>query len=328
MRYSINAHPLLIPRVRCVQFCLGFSAVVLLAILAAACSSGEGSGEATFPPTGKVRVVATTGILGDIVSTIGGVAVEVRTLVPPGADVHSFQSTPADSVAISRAMVVVSNGRGLDDFLGPLIESAMGSDAVHVVASEGLQLSWSSPVRSGDGIIVSGGHLHEDPHLWQNPLYVIHYVERIRTALIQADPGQAETFDANAADYIQKLRALDQEISGALRSVPQDRRRLVTFHDAFGHFAQRYGWNSSALAPHDGSEVTPGKIVSALKEIKGEGLPVVFVEPQFRSGIMDQAANDAGISVGIFYSDALDSTVPTYVDMMKFNVDNLVSNLR
>ena len=316
MRYRINIYRLLIPSARLGQTYL---AVALLAFVTAACT-----GEAKPLETSKVRVVATTGILADIVTAIGGVAVEVRTLVPPGADVHSFQSTPDDSVAISRAMVVVSNGRGLDDFLGPLIDAAIGSDAVHVIVSEGLQVPAHE---EGDGSN-NETSLDEDPHLWQNPLYVIHYVERVQDALIQVDPGQTDTFERNTADYVRKLRDLDLEISNALNSVPQDRRHLVTFHDAFGHFTQRYGWESSALAPHDGSGVTPGKLVSVLEEIKERGLPVVFVEPQFRSGVMDQAAKDAGIKVGVFYSDTLDSTVPTYVDMMKFNVDNLVTNLR
>ena len=134
-------------------------------------------------------------------------------------------------MAISTAKVVISNGLGLDDFLKPLINAAMASDAVHVVVSEELQLSQSSPVRGGEKIIVFGGHssLDEDPHLWQNPMYVVHYVSRIRTALVKADPGRAKTFQDNAAEYIEKLRKLDLEIASTLGTVPPERRHLVTF---------------------------------------------------------------------------------------------------
>ena len=326
MRLCINNLAVLIPRARLSASGLAPLVCGLLAAIMVACGSGA-SDEANSPAAGKLPVVATTGILADIVRNVGGDDVDVRTLVPPGADVHSFQSTPGDSVAISTAKVVISNGLGLDDFLKPLINAAMASDAVHVVVSEELQLSQSSPVRGGEKIIVFGGHssLDEDPHLWQNPMYVVHYVSRIRTALVKADPGRAKTFQDNAAEYIEKLRKLDLEIASTLGTVPPERRHLVTFHDAFGHFARRYGWRSLALAPHDG---TPAKLVSVLEEIRTGGLPAVFVEPQFKAGVMAQAAADAGIEVAVFYSDTIDSTVPSYLEMMKFNVHSLVDHLR
>ena len=297
------------------------------AVVATACG-GEATGELATRGDPKVRVVTTTAILADFTRNVGGDRVEVRSIVPPGADVHSFQSTPQDSVAISNAMVLVSNGLGLDDFLDPLIEGAGRSDATRVVAAKGLESKGAELLGEEEETDVESVHTKGDPHFWQNPLYSAHYVELIRDGLMMADPGSSQIYEDNAAAYIRKLFDLDKEISGALIAVPPQRRRLVTLHDAFGHFTERYGWDVSALAPHDSSDVTPGKVVTILEQIKNDGLPAVFVESQYGNGLLDQAADDMGIKVGIFYSDTLDTAVPTYLDMMRFNVRSLVEHLR
>ena len=201
----------------------------------------------------RLRVIATTAILADLVSHVGGNRLEVRALVPPGVDIHSFQTTPDDSKEISRAALIVSNGSGLDDFLEPVIRGAMSSQGVHVVASGGLD----SP----------------DPHFWQNPLFVVEYVESIRDALVGADPEGGPDYKSNAAQYIQQLYMLDREIDSTLAQIPEQRRHLVTFHDAFGHFTRRYGWKNSAFTAGDGAEVTPGTMVALMELIKVPGHP-------------------------------------------------------
>ena len=323
---SLNNRVLLIRRFAAgvALFGLGLS---VFAVVAVACR-GETAGEPATGGTHKVRVVTTTAILADFASNVGGGRVEVHSIVPPGGDVHSFQSTPQDSVAISNAKVLVSNGLGLDDFLDPLMESAGRSDATRVVAARGLEPDRGKSFEEEEESDLESAHARGDPHFWQNPLYSVYYVELIRDGLIQADPGSSHIYEDNAATYIRKLLDLDTEIGSALNAVPPQRRRLVTMHDAFGHFAERYGWDVSALAPHDGSDVTPGKVVTILEQIKNDGLPAVFVEPQFGNSLLDQAADDMGIKVGIFYSDTLNPTVPTYLDMMRFNVRSLVEHLR
>ena len=273
--------------------------------LGVACGSGTPSAPTPEAPS-RVRVVTTTAILADFVRSVGGDLVEVRPLVPPGADVHSFQSTPGDSIAISNAGLVVSNGLGLDAFLDSIIGSAAGSESVRVAAAAGM-----------DG---------DDPHLWLNPLYAAQYVERIRDGLIQADPENAREYEGNAASYIQELRELDEEIAQTLSGVPPARRHLVTFHDAFGHFAHRYGWKVSAFVPDDASDVTPGAVVAVTELLEKDGIPAMFIESQFQANVLTQTARDAGVAIGLIYSDAPDD-VPTYVEMMRFNAQSLLEHL-
>ena len=297
------------------------AAMVLLA--AAACTTETTRLSATSS-TSRVQVVTTTVILSDLVKNVGGDRVEVRSILPAGADIHSFQPGPQDSITISDAAVIISNGFGLDDMLGPTIKSAKRGDAVSVVATEGLEVKPLEVVEPDE----EDNFLEDDPHFWQSPLYVLHYVERIRDALVQADPDNAQVYQANAASYIQKLQELDLEIVQALSVIPPPRRHLVTFHDAFGYFAARYGWKVSAFVAHDASDVTPGAVAGIMKQLQEEDIPAVFTGPQFNSDIITQAARDAGVRVGVIYSGTLDSTAPTYIDMLRFNAGSLVEHLR
>ena len=287
-----------------------------------------------------VPVVVTTTLLADLVSNIGGDRVAVTTLVPVGADVHSFRTAPGDSVAISRAEVIVSNGAGLDDFLKSVLASAQRAETVDVVASQGLEAVPLEEVMfvSNDPTGVANGgeaqtqesgpdHGENDPHFWMDPQLTMRYVAQIRDGLSQADPDHSATYAANTEAYLQELRDLDSEIESTLAVIPAQRRHLVTFHDAYGYFARRYGLELTAFTPSDASDVTPGAIVKVLDQIKSEGIPYVFVEPQFRSQVVAQAARDAGIGVATI--NALPNRdYPTYLEMMRANANSLADHLK
>ncbi len=280
--------------------------MIIPLLLASACGSSQPAQSPNALP-----VVATTALIADFVRNVGGDLVEVKALVPPGAEVHSFQSTPADSVAISRAALVVSNGGELDGFLDPLIQGSLSKDAMHVVAAAPLLATGET-----------------DPHFWQNPLFTVVYVEAIRDGLIAADPENTAVYRANFESYKDELTRLDFDIASTLNTVDPARRRLITFHDAFGHFATRYGWEVTAFAAGDGGEVSPGRVVEILERVREQGLPAVFAEPQFRADVLENAAQEAGVEVGTIYSDVLDSEVTSYIDMMLFNAKSLARLLR
>ena len=301
--------------------------LILLALVASACS---GSPTAAPPVTvPKVQVIATTSILADFARNVGGTQVEVHSLIPPGTDVHSFRTTPQDSVAVGRAALIISNGFGLDDFLDPTLEAAKSTRAVHIVAAEGLQ---ASPIEKLDPVERENARdivIEEaDPHFWQNPLYAVHYVERIRDSLIRVDPTHSQVYQDNATSYVQLLRDLDREIIQTLSGVPSERRHLITFHDAFRHFAERYGWKVSAFVPDDASDVTPRAMVKILERIREDGVPAIFSEPQFGAAVLGRAAEDAGVRVGTIYSDTVGAEVSSYIDMMRYNATSLLENLR
>jgi ABC-type Zn uptake system ZnuABC Zn-binding protein ZnuA len=293
-------------------------------LLAVVCGGNEGppagptpiNRESSTSSGGRLEVVTTTTILADLARNVGGDRVTVRSLVPPGVDVETFQTTPKDSIAVSRAGVIVVNGLGLDASLEQVVEGARRTGAVLVVAAEGLGTGPGESAKSGD------------PHLWQDPLLAIHYVERIRDGLASADPENASIYQANSDAYVAELRQLDLEIAQTLAEVPPQHRRLVTFHDAFGYFAARYRWGSSALAPSDASQVTPATIAAIVERVRSDGIPAAFAEPQVGRAVMEQVARDAGVRVGTIYSDSLDDKVTTYVEMMRYNAKSLAEHLR
>lgn len=288
--------------------CLAGGGLAAALLLSVACGGEQP------PGPGLLQVITTTALLADMAKNVGGESVQVTSIVPTGVDVHSFQTSPADSVAISRASVIVTNGGGLDDFLEAVIKGAKNPDAVRAVASAGVPLE----VRGPDA----------DPHYWQDPGHAVTYAQQIRNALITADPANAEKYRENTETYVQVLTNLDDEIAEALDTVPVERRRLITFHDAFQYLAQRYGWTATALVANDASQVTPDALAGVVRLAKEQGIPAVFAEPQYRPGVLETAAEEAGIAIGTIYSDVLDTQVTSYVELMRFNAKSLVDNLK
>ena len=308
-----------------VKFCWSQPIVVYLASLSiltlvSACSSSKPTVQLEEAPIG---VVTTTALLADLVKNVGDNLVEVTALVPPGADVHSFQSTPDDNIAVSQASLLVSNGGGLDKFLEQVIKGSAEDDAVHIFAAESLMDSDFHEDEAHE----DGSH-EGNPHFWQNPIFAIQYAETIRDGLIKVDPDNSNTYHINFESYKDKLTELDFEIASTINTIDESRRHLITFHDAFGHFATRYGWRVTSLVGHDASQVSPGSVIEILEKVKARGVPAVFVEPQFSGGLLQQAAEDSGIEVGPIYSDVQDGEVSNYIDMMLFNAKSLARLLR
>ena len=175
------------------------------------------------------------------------------------------------------------------------------------------------------------GHGHDhgagDPHFWQDPRLVVHYVNRITNGLVQADPGNAATYLENAAAYIEELESLDAYIADTLASIPADHRVMVTFHDAFGYFGERYNMEVQAFVGGHGGDVSPDDIANVLELVEHKGLPAVFAETQFSDDALKQVAQDAGIPVGIIRS-LPDDEYPEYISMMRSNADQLAQFLR
>lgn len=299
------------------KLCLATVISVILVLASAGCVSLEGR---TAQPTGnKVKALATLSVLADMVREVGKERVEVGSLVPVGRDTHTFQPTPRDSLKIREADVIFFNGMGLEVPLEGVIKGAMRKGVPIVVLSDG------ALPQEGN----TGTDTEDNPHLWLDVRYAIHYVERIRDALATVDPKGAAEYEANARTYIGELRELDRYIERAISSIPPSRRKLVTFHDAFPYFAERYGLEIVGLVlKSPGREPSAREVAELAETIKSEGVSTVYTEPQFNAHILELIARDAGIRVSTLYSDALDENVPTYLVMMKYNVEKILEGLK
>jgi zinc/manganese transport system substrate-binding protein len=293
----------------------------LFALVLAACSAAV-----TLPAgAGTLRVVATFSILGDLVHNVGGSELDLRILVGPDADTHTFEPTPADGASLARAQVIFENGFGLERWLEPLAQ-ASDTRARRVVVTAGLQPG---------GISLGADRGAVDPHAWQDVAKTIKMIPLIRDALAQADPAHAAGYQANADRYIQALTELDGFIVAQAASLPSARRKLVTNHDALGYFAARYGFEivGTALSSisTEGGDPSAAQVAALAAEIKSAGVPVIFTENVENAKVIEQIADESGVIVGQpLYTDALGqpgTDGDTYLKMMRHNIAAIVGGL-
>jgi manganese/iron transport system substrate-binding protein len=298
---------------------LAFLAVAIgvASLAAAACG---GNGEEQVPAGSHVRVATSLDLFGDLIEQVGGDRVQVTALVPSGSDPHTYEPVPGQVADVTKADVVFVNGVGLEQTLQSLIESNVGAGVPVVVMSEGL-----TPLGAGE----EGEHGEGNPHFWLNVRYAMHYVERIRDALIQVDPAGETEYRAAADAYLAELEALDSDVAQAIDTIPAERRKLVTFHDAFPYFAERYGLEVVGFVIRSpGREPSAGEVADLVEEIRAEDVPAVFKEPQLRARVLELAADEAGVQVCTLYSGALDKEVDSYVKLIRHDADELVRCLR
>ena len=306
--------------------------VAALTLAVAACGGADPTATprpSIDAPPEPVRVITGSVIIADFARNVGGDAVSVESLIPSGGDAHTFRTTPSDGIKVSSADVILLNGSGLDDDLVGFVESSRRSGSILVEVSEGLT-PMDLVVRElgedgdeGEEEEEDDHHDGGDPHFWQNPIAAIFYVERIRDALVEADPARADSYRANADAYIQRLRDLDAEISETLAAVPAERRTLISFHDAFGYFGARYDFEVISFVGVHGGEPTPGDIAGVIHEVEDGGLPAIFGEPQFAQEALQSAASEAGIEIGAIRSATFDEVAPDYIAMMRANAEEI-----
>ncbi|MBY0611250.1 MAG: metal ABC transporter substrate-binding protein [Beijerinckiaceae bacterium] len=272
----------------------------------------------------RLPVVATFSILADLVRNVGGDAVEVTSLVPPGGDAHVYSPTPADARKLSEAKVVFVNGLLLEGWMERLIASS-GARAPVIVTTKGI-----TPIELREGR--KDAPLGPDPHAWQDIGNARVYVANIRDALAAADPARAATYQSNAANYLARLNALEGEVKAAIAGLPADRRRIITSHDAFGYFGKAYGF--SFIAPQGVSteaEASAKDVARIIRQIKTERIPAVFLENVTDPRLIKRIAAETGARIGgAIYSDALsDDKGPasTYIEMIRHNITQLTAAL-
>lgn len=273
---------------------------------------------------GPINVVASTGILADLVRQIGGERVEVRSLLPANADPHDFEPAPDDLVAVEDADLIVRHGLGLDTWLDRLLQSA-GGDAPVIVATEGVTTLSSTEEGFAEG----------DPHVWFDPTRVATMVGTIAGILTQLDPEGGTSYQARQTVYQQDLNALDRAIMAAVATIPPERRKLVTSHDALGYFADHFGLTIvGTVIPSLETTTEPSAKETAelIDLIKREGVPAIFAENTASPRLVDELAAQAGVKVvDDLYSDNLGkagSGADTYLAMMRTDTILIVEALR
>lgn len=279
-------------------------------------------------------VVVTFSVLGDLVRNVGGDYVTVTVLAGGGVDSHTFSPGAADAAALADARLVFENGLGFEPWLVDLYQ-ASGSHAALTVVTEGLPLiSADEPTTRGAGGGAQSGLQGYDPHVWHSAANAITMTQKIRDALVQADPANAAAYAANAEAYSARLRALDDWVMAQASALPAERRKLVTTHDTLAYFAQRYGFEVVGTvlpATTEGASPSAQDFAALVEAVRAAGVPAVFAENVSSDSLLNQIAAEAGVEVvATLYTDALGppgSGVETYIDMMRSNVTTITTAL-
>ena len=286
----------------------------------------------------RLRVVATTTIVGDVVARVGGDTIQLTVLLPPGADPHTYEPTPADLTAVAGAHVLFVNGLGLEGFLERTLRNV--GDVPVVSVSAGIQPRLLEE-HEHEGEEHEGeehgeeSHAHgeADPHVWLDVRNVLVWVENIRQALSALDPAHADRYAANAAAYRAELEALDAWVLEQVAQVPPQNRKLVTNHPAFGYFADRYGFEQvAAVYPiSPGAEPSAREIAELEETIRRFGVPAVFAETTVNPKLAEQVARDTGVRLVTLYTGSLGgpgSGVESYIDLIRYDVSAIVNALK
>lgn len=305
---------------------LSLVTLVLVLVLMAGCSN-----QARRP--GKLRVVVTYSVLGDLVKNVAADCAEIVILVGPDGDAHTFEPTPKDGIGLADADLVFENGIGFEPWLDKL-HSASNSKARRVVVTQGLEIL-EGECNHNDK--VGEKHEHEDdPHVWHEVQNSIHMVGIICDKLVEADPVNSEKYKTNSTKYLKRLEALDLWVLAQVEILPKDRRKLVTSHDTFGYFANRYGFqvlgtllSSFSTEASDPSPVTFAKLVDSIKAAK---VPAIFAENIQNPKVMERLASEAGVKLAPpLFTDALGkpgTPGDTYENMIRSNVTTIVDALK
>jgi manganese/iron transport system substrate-binding protein len=302
-----------------------------LLLLLAACTSVS---QPNPSPTGSLRVVATTTIVGDVVHNIGGQMLSLTTLLPPGTDPHSYEPTPQDIALIADADLIFINGAGLETFMDRILTNS-GTQAEVRSVSDGIILREAPQAESGEH---QDEDAHEaeagDPHTWTDPHNVVIWVDQILEALGQLDPANQAVYQANAETYRQELAMLDEWIRQQVSVIPAPNRQLVTDHELFGYFADRYGFTQiGTVIPGYSTAAQPSaQEIAALEDsIRSLGVRAIFVGNSVNPSLEERIAADTDTQLVFLYTGSLsDPSGPagTYLEYIRYNVEAIVRVLK
>jgi len=270
----------------------------------------------------ELSAVASFTVLADIVKNVGGEHVQVKSLVGPNGDPHTFEPTPQDSQALAQADVVFVSGLGMEGWMDRLV-TASGYKGKVNVASAGID------TRSME----EEGKRITDPHAWNSMHNGARYATNVMNALIAADPQDAAYFRQRGAAYIAQLNQLDSWAEKTFAAIPQAKRKVLTSHDAFGYFGQRY--HVTFLAPQGfstESEASAGDMASLINQLKAEKIKTYFIENQTDPRLVKQIATETGAEPGgELYPEALsaaDGPAASYVDAFRHNVTVIANSMK
>ena len=268
----------------------------------------------------KPLVVASASMLYDITLNVAGEEVNLEMIVPIGGDPHIHEPTPADARLVNRADLILINGLSFEGWINELIENS-GTKGNTITVTQGIDVLNSLTYENS-----------ADPHAWMIASNGIIYADNIRKALINLLPEKASIFNENFKTYKSKLEKLEEFIRNQIAAIPQEKRILITSHDAFQYYGRAYGLKLEAIMGiSTDAEAQTSDIMRVNAAIRENKVPAIFIESTINPKMMKQIAKDNGVIIGgELYADSLgdeDSSADTYINMLRYNTETIVQAL-
>lgn len=300
--------------------------LIALLTLAGCGKDVEGGGDIG---DGPIDVVATTGMIADAVANVGGERVDVTGLMGPGVDPHLYRPTASDVNALADADIIFYNGLELEGRMTDIFVRLARTTPTVPVAQNTPEERLLASQQYEDA---------HDPHIWFDVDLWTHAVEVIRDALIELDPGSTDLYTANAESYIAELKDLDAYVFEQVETIPEESRLLITAHDAFGYFGERYGIEVMGLQGiSTAAEAGAADVQNLAQTVVDRRIKAIFVEssvPRATIEAVQAAVKSRGHDVvigGQLFSDAMgEEGTPegTYIGMVRHNIDTIAGALR
>lgn len=281
----------------------------------------------------KLNVATTVAPLTSILLQVGGNRIDINGLIPDGVNSHTYEPRPADARILSRADIFIMNGAELEGTSEEIaLENLRDPSKIYKLADNTL---------SGDD--EETGFLYDfsfpraegkpNPHLWMNPKYALRYAELMAQWLTENDPGNQAYYEQNLATFRDRINALDAAIRADQESVPEQNRKLLTYHDSWAYWAREYGWEVvGAIQPSDFAEPSAQEVVEIIDQLKEYQVPVIFGSEVFPSPVLEQIANETGARFEDQLSDdappgEVDDPEHTYIGMVVEDMRIMFSSL-
>jgi ABC-type Zn uptake system ZnuABC Zn-binding protein ZnuA len=299
--------------------------VAAAALLVAACGDDDDGGS----DSERLQVVTTVAPITSIAENIGGTKVDIEGVVPEGTNSHTFEPPPSIVATIEDADLIIINGLQLEEPTLELAEANKSEDAVILLVGENTitedeyKYDFSFPEEDGK----------PNPHLWPNPALVMEYAQLIHDAYVDLDPDNEDYYTANLDAYMDRLETLDRQMLAAAQTVPEEGRRLLTYHDSWAYWADRYGFTVvGAIQPSDFAEPSASEVADLIDQINEEQIPAIFGSEVFPSDVLETIADETGAE---YVDDLRDDDLPgepgddlhSYIGLMVRNMEIMIPAL-
>jgi manganese/iron transport system substrate-binding protein len=285
-----------------------FYAIALLSMLSAPTHAAE---------TAKIKAVTSFTVIADIARNVAGDVAVVESITKPGAEIHDYQPTPKDIVRAKGADIIFWNGLNLERWFERFLLDI--EDTPSVIVSEGI-----TPLSIYEGPYTD----KPNPHAWMSTANALIYIENIRKAFVDLDPENAQTYNANAANYSARVKAIKQNLVETLKHIPVEQRYLVTSEGAFSYLTKDLNMREIYLWPMNADQQgTPQQVRKVIDTVRAHNIPVIFSESTISDKAAKQVAAETGaLYGGVLYVDSLstkDGPVPTYIDLLNVTTNTI-----